>query len=204
MDKWESVIKEMENKNYTTEDRQLELLNYYYGYIGYLIGSNQNKKATGYIQKGEKIIDNILKNNPDQIEATAYKGTFTGFKISMDKVKSVTLGPKSLKYINKAYKLDPNNVQAISDKANMLYYAPSMFGGDKEQAFELYKKAIRTIEKQNKTAQNWNYLNLLLGVANHYKQQGKTSEASAFYNKILQQEPNFSGSYEVVYDNITL
>lgn len=49
-----------------------------------------------------------------------------------DKLKTPILGPLSMKYIKMAYETDPNNIQALSDMGNMLYYAPVVFGGDKQ------------------------------------------------------------------------
>lgn len=190
MNKWEAAVIKMESSRPTSLSKKLELLNYYYGYIGYLIGKEEKSKAKSYIGKGEKLIDALLKEDPDHVEATAYKGSFIAYQMAINRIKTPVLGPKSLRYINTAYKLDPNNLQAIVDKANLLFYAPAVFGGDKNQAIPLYQKAIRKMENENLNHQNWYYLNLLVVLAQHYEKIGEKEKAVHTYQKILKEEPD--------------
>lgn len=45
--------------------KRKELVGYYYGYIGFLLGNNQKDKAQGYITKGEKHLNALLKSAPN-------------------------------------------------------------------------------------------------------------------------------------------
>lgn len=191
MDKWEAAVIKMENSSVASLNEKLELLNYYYGYVGYLLGEGEKSKARNYIAKGEKLIDLVLREYPDNVEATAYKGSFTAYEMSISRIKTAVLGPISLHYINKAYKLDPNNLQALVDKANLLFYAPAVFGGDKELAIPLYQRAIQKMENENLNHQNWYYLNLLVVLAQHYEKIGEKEKAVSTYQKILKEEPDF-------------
>ncbi|MCD7900173.1 MAG: tetratricopeptide repeat protein [Bacteroides sp.] len=188
MSKWKVTLNKMESDSLSVEGT-LELLNYYYGYIGYMIGIDKSKTATLYIKKGEKLIDEILKNDPQNPTANAYKGSFIAFKIAISKLKAVTMGPQSMKYINKANKLDYTNVQALTDKGNMLYYAPSMFGGNKKEAIIYFEKAIKQMEINNEN-NNWFYLYLLTSLAQYNQEMGNKEDALSVYEKILAKEPN--------------
>lgn len=198
MSQWETVIKQIEAENLSLPQK-LDLMNYYYGYTAYLIGSNKSKQANVYIKKGEKLADQLLKEYPENASANAYKGSFISFKIALNKLKAVTLGPQSMKYINKAYKLDSGDVQALADKGNMLFYAPGMFGGNKEEAIQYFEKAIRMIEKNEDTENNWFYLNLLTLLAQHYEKLDKKPQAINTYEKILQIEPDFKWVRDELY-----
>lgn len=154
-----------------------------------MIGIDKSKTATLYIKKGEKLIDEILKNDPQNPTANAYKGSFIAFKIAISKLKAVTMGPQSMKYINKANKLDYTNVQALTDKGNMLYYAPSMFGGNKKEAIIYFEKAIKQMEINNEN-NNWFYLYLLTSLAQYNQEMGNKEDALSVYEKILAKEPN--------------
>lgn len=198
MSQWETVIKQMEAENLSLQQK-LDLLNYYYGYTAYLIGNDKSKQANVYIEKGEKLADELLKEYPENAAANAYKGSFISFKIALNKLKAVTLGPQSMKYINKANKLDSGDVQALADKGNMLFYAPGMFGGNKEEAIQYFEKAIRMIEKNEDTKNNWFYLNLLTLLAQHYEKLDKKQEAVSVYEKILQIEPDFKWVRDELY-----
>lgn len=198
---WKSVISEMENTE-LSDSGKLELLNYYYGYIGYLIGKDEKKSAEAYIKKGDKVINELLKKNPDNAAANAYKGSFIGFKLGLNKLKSVTLGPQSMKYIDKAYRLNPKDVQAIADKGNMLYYAPRLFGGNKKEALSYIEKAVARLEETGNASGNWFYLNLLTLLAQYYEKQGRKQKAIFTYEKILEIEPDFKWVRDELYPDI--
>lgn len=199
MNKWETVIREMENTPTLSDLEKKELIGYYYGYIGYLLGTDHIKTAKPYIQKGDLLITALLKQFPDDATLLAYKGSFLGFKMALNKMKAVTLGPESMRYIKKAYVSDPDNTQVIADMANMLYYAPAIFGGDKKEALLLYKKAIARIENNKQTENNWFYLNLLTTLAQLYQTQNQTDQAIDVYQKILRIEPDFTWVRDELY-----
>jgi len=192
MHKWANVIYTIEiSTSSQTIEQKLELVDYYYGYAAFLIGKKQNESALKYIDKGEKTINTILKSSPNNASAYAYKGAFIGFRIGISKFKAIYLGPESASLINKAYELDKKNVQANIDKGNILYYSPSIFGGDKIEALEFYKKAIKLMENNNEIKQSWTYLNLLTTIALAYEKTDQPAHAKQTYEKILRIEPDF-------------
>lgn len=59
--KWVAVINTIEKNGETkTVTQKLELINYYYGYIGYLLGSKKYEQAEKMIDKGDKLIKETL------------------------------------------------------------------------------------------------------------------------------------------------
>jgi len=148
MKKWESVILILEKQNPESISGKLELISYYYGYIGYLLGIKNYDLASKYIDKGDKLIAQVLKQAPKNATAYAFKGSFIGFRIGMSRFKAITLGPESNKNIAQALKLEPANIQAIVDNANVLYHTPRLFGGDKSHSLKLFLKSITLFEKK--------------------------------------------------------
>jgi len=203
MAKWEGAIRLMETSNsINTVDQKLELINYYYGYIGWLIGKKQYSKAEILIPRGEKLINEVLKASPKNATAYSFKGSFLGFKIGIDRCKAIFLGSESKSLINKAMVLDPLNIQAIIDKGNLLYYAPGFFGGDKKEALNYFLKGAKLMEKNNETYQNWVYLNLLTMIANAYEKTDKLVEAKLTYEKIMRNEPDIKWIKDGLYPNL--
>jgi tetratricopeptide (TPR) repeat protein len=191
MNKWEKVIRTMESTNSVTSvDQKLELINYYYGYIGWLIGQKKFSPAEKLIPRGEKLINEVLKISPKNATAYSFKGSFLGFKIGIDKCKAIFLGSESKNDINKAMLLDPQNLQAIIDKGNLLFYSPRIFGGDKNEALKYFLKGEKIMERNNDTYQNWVYLNLLTMIAGVYEKANKLQDAKLTYEKIMQNEPD--------------
>jgi tetratricopeptide (TPR) repeat protein len=51
-------------------------------------------------------------------------------------------GKRAEEEMDKAIELDPKNVNALVSRAINYYYTPDTFGGDKQKAFEMLKKAV--------------------------------------------------------------
>jgi len=202
MYKWGAIIHTLDTGKPTTIDKKLELINYYYGYIGYLIGKKQNEVAGSMIIKGEKLIHQVLLVSPKNATALSFKGSFLGFRMGMNKYKSFGLSRESFANINRAYSLDPQNVQALMDKGNILFYSPGIFGGDKEEALKFYLRGSRILEKNRDTDQNWVYLNLLTVIAMAYEKTDKTEQAKQICEKILHKEPNYRWIKDVYYPQL--
>lgn len=191
MNKWAAIIQVFEKESPSTIERKLELVSYYYGYIGYLIGAKKNETAQKFIVKGEKLIADVIKMSPNNATAYAFKGSFLGFRIGMSKFKALSLGQESIESIEKAYKLDPQNIQVVVDRANALYHTPRLFGGDKKEALRLFQEGVTLIETSKSAKNNWFYLNLLTLIAQAYESTDQNKQAALVYEKILRLEPDF-------------
>ena len=192
MNKWVNVIHTIENTSSpVTVDQKLELIKLYYGYTAYLINKKQVSTAEIYISKAELMIDEVIKLSPKNATVYAFKGSFIGYRIGISKFKAIYLGSESSDNINKALELDSQNIQALIDKGNMLYYSPRLFGGDKVEALIYYLKGLKILEKNADTDHNWVYLNLLTNIALAYEKTDQPIQAKQTYEKILRKEPNF-------------
>ena len=203
MAKWDNTIRAIEASNSAnTVDQKLELINDYYGYIGWLIGQKQYAKAEKLIPKGERLVNQVLGMSPKNATAYSFKGSFTGFKIAIDKCKAIFLESESKNCINKALELDPENIQALIDKGNILFYAPRIFGGNKKEALSYFLKAERLMERNKETYQNWIYLNLLTIIATSYEKTNNMEDAKLVYEKILRNEPDIKWVKDGLYPTL--
>jgi len=193
MEGWDQVIVSMSSRKATLRDEQLgELVNYYYGYTGWIIGEDQKKKAFRYIEHAEAIIDQLMVKYPNAPEWYAYKAAFTAYKISLNKMKAAFLAKESNKNIERAIELGPDCAQGWIEKGNGMFYTPKLLGGSKEEALKAYKKAIRIMEKNPESIhQDWLYLNVLMMLGQSYEKIGNTTMAQRTYEKILRIEPDF-------------
>lgn len=194
---WENVIKEMERSRGGVSNK-LELAEYYYGFTAYCIGKKRKEEALITLRKGSALCDQILKLDPKNATAMAFKGAFVAFEISINKFKIIVLGRESMKWLNKAIETNPDNIQALTDRANAYFHAPSMFGGDINKSLAYYEKALKSLEKNNLTKNNWQYLNLYVYIANVYIKLDKKDKAKAVYKTALQKEPNFKWVSELL------
>ncbi len=190
--KWGNVTSKFEKSaNLGKTSDLLQLIHYYYCYVSVLIDKKLDKKADENIRKAEVYIDKVLKSEPDNALGLNYKGIFMSYQVSLNKMKAATMGKQIMSNINRAFSLDPNNVQILFDKGNSLYYPPKVLGGDKKEALRYFNKAISIIEKQKNTRENWMYLQLLFLEAHCNELLGNTDSARKGYEKALKAEPDF-------------
>jgi tetratricopeptide (TPR) repeat protein len=192
MNTWAQTVRSMEN---TTEKHalswKLELAQYYYGLIPYYLGTQNKKMAESTIEKQEKLLHEILKENPKQATAMALMGSTTAFQIALNRLKILVLGKESLQWLKKALDADPNDTQALSDMGWAMLRAPAVFGGDPDAGIRLFYKGIQQYEKQQDTKENWMYLQLLLITARAQIAKGETEKAALLCQKALSVEPRF-------------
>lgn len=192
MNEWKVLIDNMENSNQLTLEKRLELVNYQYGYIAWCVGKEKYSNAKKYISKAEQHLDELEKNNYAKSWVYSYRSAFMGFKIAMSQWLAPFLGPKSIEYAENARKIDPNNWFAFVQLANIKFYTPSIVGGSKKEALNYYLKAKNLFESNDKNYQkNWNYLNLLVSIANAYIELGNYNTAKQYYEMALNTYPNF-------------
>lgn len=198
MNEWKTTMNVFAIRS-TTDAQKIELINYYYGYVAYEIGIGKKEEAKIYLNKGETLIDALLKTNASKADLYAYKAAFIGFKIGISPLKAPFIGKSSIENAKKAMELDATSVQANIERGNILYYSPSAFGGNKTEAKKYYLKAIELFEANSaNTKDNWLYLSLMTSLAKIYTEEGKNKEAKTLYEKILAIEP----SYKYVKDEL--
>ncbi len=203
MDKWFELMDTCQkNVNPMSSEEQLELISYYYGYTAWLIGAEKYDTAEDYIDKSEEIIDKLLDESPENATLFAYKGAYIAFTIGISNLKAIYLGPKSIKYINKALELDPESIQGNIEKGNSMYYRPSVFGGDKTEAIKYYVKAVKNFEEQGLDVNNWMYINTMTALGQAYEATDQIQLAKLCYEKIIRIFPNFMWVEDELYPDL--
>lgn len=193
MAEWKTVMTDIESRKLTSDNSKLELIGYYYGYIGYCLGAKKKSEAETYVDKMSSLLDKLVKSSPKVADVYAYKAALVGFKIGLSPYKAPFIGKSSGENANKALAIDADNIQGNIEKANILYYSPSAFGGDKTKAKGYYKKAISLFEENPALLKkNWLYLSLLTKIGQMQEEEKDFKSAMQTYEKILTIEPNYS------------
>jgi tetratricopeptide (TPR) repeat protein len=86
---------------------------------------------------------------PNMADAWALLSGCYGQMMGMNPMQGMSLGPKASDAMKKAKKHGPDNPRVWIIDGTSDFYAPSMFGGDKEQALKKFKKAARLAEKES-------------------------------------------------------
>lgn len=192
MVEWKKSVDEMRQIKVQNIDFKFELLNYLYGYIGWCLGNDKKIEARQYLDIAEILLADIEKSKKNLSLVNAYHGAFNGYNIALDPIKVIFFGRRSIKYVEKAISLDSTNFFGYLQMGNIEFYKPPRFGGDKYKAIYNYGKANKLIENQYfKTRNDWNYLSILVSIAQSYTKLEKYTEAKKYYESILKIEPEF-------------
>ncbi|WP_157624374.1 tetratricopeptide repeat protein [Sunxiuqinia dokdonensis] len=161
MSQWLQWAEEIESAHPNDREWILLALQARYGLIGYYFGTEQDDQVKPVLNEANDHLDDLLKRYPGDARLLSLQGAFQAFKIGLAKYKAPFLGPKVEASVQQALKLDPNEPMAWLEAGNSLYNRPALFGGDKLQAIEAYKKSLALFEQGDETC---NYLKVLVQV----------------------------------------
>lgn len=181
---WPALIAEMEKSGSQDVAWQTEMVKAMYGLIGYQIGLGEKDVARKYVDKADRLLDELLEKNPGNARLHALSGAFYGFKISLAAYKAPFLGTKSLSHIEKAISLEPNNPAGYIEKGNSLMYRPAAFGGDKEEGLALFRKALALMDALPNEKCDWQKLLLRTFVVKALYETKRDNEAQAFVKQM--------------------
>ncbi|MGF1533328.1 MAG: hypothetical protein ACFCUI_06480 [Bernardetiaceae bacterium] len=174
------------------ERNDLRLLEAYYLLLNNTMRDNDEETFDLYVDDAEKLAKQILKKNPQQVEASGILGAIYGLKIAYSPMKGMFLGGKSSS-------LSEAGIQSQADHpVGHLFFAmnkhntPEMWGGDPVLALEHFRKSVQIFEEKNQKAKNWYYLYALawLGIAEN--KAGNTPAARVAFEKALAVEPGYT------------
>ncbi|MBN1989208.1 MAG: hypothetical protein JW783_07435 [Bacteroidales bacterium] len=200
---WLVVMDELSSEYNRTKSVEtlFELTHAQYGYIGYLLGVDDEDRAEKFLEKANYNIDILLNKHPRWVEALALKGAFIAYRIAISPYKAPFIGPESIRVIDKALAIDSSNPYALNEKANAKLYAPLMFGGNPQEAVLLYMRALKSIEKSaaEATQYEWWHLNVMAQLAIAAEKSGQVELARSTYKRILHIAPEFKWVRDELY-----
>lgn len=188
MNDWKTIIDKMNEKENKSDEYTLELLNYQYGYIGWCLGNDKEDDAEKYLDLAIENTEYLENKNYQLSMINGYKSALWGFKIGLAFYKAPFLGPESIDFAKKSIELDKNNYFGYLQSGNIEFYMPAAFGGSKTLALKYYKKAETLLTDKK---ENWNYISLLIVIAQAYTKTGHYEKAKKYCEKILSIEPDF-------------
>ncbi len=192
MDLWKQTMDELAAQKPDSDALVLQLLDYQYGYIPWCLERDKSEEAAHYIQAALKNIGKLEKDHYKVSQVNAYKSAIYAFSLRLHPYKAPFLGPKSLNAVKLSMEQDSTDPYGFLQYGHALYYMPSIFGGSKTKAISYYVKAQHLMEKDtNSLTENWNYLSLLVTLAQAYQTTAQYEKAYRYYKLILNIEPHF-------------
>ncbi|MBR2475404.1 MAG: tetratricopeptide repeat protein [Bacteroidaceae bacterium] len=202
--KWDKLITQFEG-DITKRDiaSKIELLGYYYGYIGHLIDIKDEDRAEDYIDKALPLVTSLSKNDPNNALLKGYHANIIGFQIAMSPLRATTLARGMMKNAKSAISIAPEDPIINILSGNIFLYMPDFLGGNTKQSLEQYKKALVAFETNDELRENnWMYLQLMVTTAIVYEKLDNYTEAKKMYEKVLQLYPNYPHVRDKKYPNL--
>lgn len=190
---WKSELTKYTSTKNLTFDDKCEIANYLYGYIGFIVdGKGKKDEVEGWLKIFDSYIELMIKNSKTESMGHLYKAGSAGMKAKLYKGKLVSYGVNTLKELDKALEVDPNNPIAIGLKGNTKFYAPGILGGSKTKALSYYAKAIKMLQANCPKVYRWNLWALKLCVVEAYVGLGEDEKAKNYYEQVMRAEPRFT------------
>ncbi len=159
----------------------------------YLIAGNAAESERN-IGEGQKYLEKAMALDPQFGEAEALYGYLMGMSLAFHPDQAMTLGMKSLEYLNGASDKDPDNPRIYFLKGNYQLYVPEEYGGGVDSALQFLEKAVSLFEKENVAdplKPNWGRDETLTNAAMIYKQKKNEAKAAELLKKALAVNPDF-------------
>ena len=197
MTKWKTVIdslqREKELGKFTT-DQKWQLLEYQYGYLGWAVSVKKamKREAEEYLDLAKDNLSEMVVLSGKTSLSNAFNAAFVAYEIGITPFKAPFIGLKCMKYGETALKQDSLNYFALIQYGNIMNYMPVAFGGSKDKALVYYKKA-KEIMRQDESLykNNWLYMNLILTIADIYKNKKDYETTKQYYLEALELEPGY-------------
>ncbi len=192
--RWEKACVLLEIEYLETQNRQTlyEWTLGIYGLAGYYRAHGQEAQAESFLDVAEENLDKMLDLNNNWPEAHAMMGAVLAIRMDFNRAKAIYLGPISSSHIEDGVETGPNVPATWIEMGNLRYHAPSIFGGDIDEAIRCFQKAITLFDAHPELRQHsWLYLHAYVWMGKAYEQKGQYQKALKVFQELQSYESRF-------------
>lgn len=188
MNMWDSVVDSLYLQRLTPGEEKT-LLTAEYGLIGYYLSQSQKDEASDVIEHFERRLQKLMGREPKNATLHALDAALTGYKIGMKPWIAPFVNSEHHEQIANAFKYSVNEPLPFVEKANSLYFRPSIVGGDKEEAKKMYEQAFSILRNEKQC--NWLYLYVGSWLGQVYTKMDEPQKSKQIYLELLEVAPDF-------------
>ena len=170
---------------------------YYIALADYRIAGlleGESKDPSEHLDAAVEHLKKATEIDPQAAEAYALLSSVYGWQIGLSPMKSMFLGPKSGKAIQKAKQLAPDNPRVVLNAAISDFNTPEMFGGSKEKSLQGLQRAAELFAQEEPTdpiQPVWGHREAYAWLGIAYQNRGELESARAAFEKALEIDPDF-------------
>ena len=184
---WEKSVNEAEEA-YGKEsfERAMAL----YGLLNNTMANQDEETFDQYKKETVDLLEQLIEDNEEWGEPCAVLSSVYGLIMAYSPMKGMYLGMKSSGLMDDAMKLQSESPLVQKLYAGSKLYTPEMWGGDAEKAAKAFQKSLSLFGEVEK-ANNWIYLDTMMGLAMAYKKIGEETKALNTLEKAVELEPQY-------------
>ena len=162
--------------------------------IAGLLSEESKDQASEHLKVAVEHLKKATEIDPQAAEAYALLSSAYGLQIGLSPMKTMLLGPKSGKAIQKAKQLAPDNPRVVLNAAISDFNTPEMFGGSKEKGLQGFQRAAELFAQEEPTdpiQPVWGHREAYAWLGIAYQGQGELELARTAFEKALEIDPDF-------------
>lgn len=177
---------------------------YYAALLAYrlaLLARSDEQRAWPFTQQCIGHLNRVLVLDTGSAEALALQSACYALQSSLDPWRSPLAGPLSEARSDKALKLAPHNPRVLLLGALAARDRPTLFGGDRQQAFQLMQQAVAAFERERASGRSlpgWGAADAFMDLARDYLGRGETLAARNVLERALLIAPHFTQARQLM------
>ena len=182
----------------TADDDYAALAHYYAGLANYRLASifleADDVPVGDYLEAAADHLETATDLDDQCADAYALRSSVYGMKISQNPLRAMTLGRTSSETMERALELEPKNPRVVLLSAQSDFHTPGMFGGDRDEALDGFKRAAELFEEESPDAPlqpQWGHEEAYAWVGIAHSEEGRYDEAEAAFERALEINPSY-------------
>lgn len=161
-----------------------------YGLLNSTMATQDEETFDKYKDEAIDLLKGMVKEDENWGEPRAVLSSVYGLVMAYSPMKGMFYGMKSTGLMEEAIALQPESALVQKLFAGSKLYTPEMWGGDAEKARKSFEKSLSLFVDADK-ANNWVYLDTMMGLAQAYRKTGEDEKAVSVLEKAIEIEPQY-------------
>lgn len=165
--------------------------------LAQVVGARDRKAAAAAADECIRLLDKAMKEQAKFAEAHALQGACYSTLASLRSYKAMVLGPLAARQVEQALEIAPQNPRAVLVDAQGLRDRPAMFGGDKDKAFERFRRAAQLFDAPAAIpagSPTWGRAEAWLALGRQYAERSDIVNARDAFERALGVAPDYAAA----------